>query len=317
MQRTANPSTPVRFRPQPPKNESEGSSMKKKVIGIIGKGFVGTAVAHGFSQAVGYDAEILIYDKDPTKSHDTLDEVVKKSEIVFISVPTPSNKDGSINLKILESCLEEISDKIGKNNSCKTIYLIRSTVVPGTTENFQKRFPNLKLVFNPEFLTERSAHFDFISQTRIVLGGEKVNVEKVKALYKHRFGNNLSFIETNYQSAELIKYVCNTFFATKVSFLNEMKLLSDEIGANWEEVLEGFLRDGRVGSSHSSVPGPDGKLGFGGSCLPKDIQALINFGNNKGIELSVLKGAWDTNLNIRPEKDWEKLEGRAITKKKN
>ena len=315
MQRTANPFTPVRFRPQPPKDVFEVITMKKKVIGIIGRGFVGTAVAHGFSQAVGYDAEILIYDKDPLKSQDTLDDVVKKSEIVFISVPTPSNEDGSINIKILDDCLEEISKQVEKNSSYETVYLIRSTVVPGTTENFQKKFPKLKIVFNPEFLTERSAHFDFISQTRIVLGGERVNVQKVKALYQHRFGKNLSFIETNYQSAELIKYACNTFFATKVSFLNEMKLISDEIDANWEEVLEGFLRDGRVGNSHSSVPGPDGKIGFGGSCLPKDIQALINFGESKGIQLSVLKGAWDTNLRLRPEKDWEKLEGRAVTKK--
>jgi len=291
------------------------TNMNKKIIGIIGRGFVGNAVAHGFSQAVGYDAETLIYDKDPLKSQNSLQEIVEKSEIVFISVPTPSNDDGSINLDTLEACLDEISFEAEKNNAYDSIYLIRSTVVPGTTEKLQRSFSKLKIVFNPEFLTERSALFDFISQTRIVLGGEKENVDKVKALYKHRFGNNLSFIETNYQSAELIKYICNTFFATKVSFLNEMKLLSDSVGARWDEVLEGFLRDGRVGNSHSSVPGPDGKVGFGGSCLPKDIQALINFGDSIGIELSVLKGAWNTNLKIRPEKDWEKLEGRAVIKK--
>ncbi len=291
--------------------------MKKKIIGIIGKGFVGSAVAQGFSQAVGYDAEILIYDKDPLKCQNSLREVVEKSEIVFISVPTPANEDGSINLKILESCLNEISDEVEKRKSYEPIFLIRSTVVPGTTSNLQKTFPNLKLVFNPEFLTERSAHFDFISQTRVVLGGEKENLDKVKELYQHRFGKNLSFIQTNYQSAELIKYVCNTFFATKISFLNEMKLLADKIDANWDEVIEGFLRDGRVGNSHSSVPGPDGKVGFGGSCFPKDIQALINFGDLNGIDLSVLKGAWKTNLKIRPEKDWEKLEGRAVTKNLN
>ena len=91
-----------------------------------------------------------------------------------------------------------------------------------------------------------------------------------------------------------------------------MKLLSDEVGADWDTVIEGFVRDGRVGHSHTQVPGPDGKLGFGGSCFPKDIQALINFGNSLSINLNVLKGAWKTNLKIRPEKDWEKLLGRAI-----
>ena len=110
----------------------------------------------------------------------------------------------------------------------------------------------------------------------------------------------------------MIKYLCNTFFATKVSFMNEMKILSDNVGAVWEDVVEGFIRDGRVGNSHTSVPGPDGKLGFGGSCFPKDIQAIIDFADKNNINLSVLKGAWKTNLEVRPEKDWEQLEGRAI-----
>ena len=150
-----------------------------------------------------------------------------------------------------------------------------------------------------------------------MLGGEKNNVSKVRDLYKDRFGKSVSIIETDYESAELIKYVCNTFFATKVSFLNEMKLVAAKVDANWEDVMEGFLRDGRVGNSHSQVPGPDGKLGFGGSCFPKDIQALINFGNSIDVDLAVLKGAWKTNLEVRPEKDWEDLLGRAVIEKKD
>ena len=281
-------------------------------LGIVGRGFVGSAVAQGFSQGVGYNAEIRIYDKDPLKSNDSLEDIVKLSEIIFISVPTPSNKDGSINLDILEGCLEEINEIANKTNSFDNIYLIRSTVTPGTTRNFQEKFPNLRFVFNPEFLTERSANFDFISQTRFVLGGDQDNVKKISSLYRDRFGSTVSIIETDYESAELIKYVCNTFFATKVSFLNEMKLLSESVNANWQDVMEGFLRDGRVGNSHSQVPGPDGKLGFGGSCFPKDIQALINFGTERNINLSVLKGAWETNKLVRPEKDWESLVGRAV-----
>ena len=106
-----------------------------------------------------------------------------------------------------------------------------------------------------------------------------------------------------------------TFLQLKF-FLNEMRLVSDSVGANWQDqVVEGFLRDGRIGNSHSQVPGPDGKFGFGGSCFPKDIQAMINFGDSKNIDLSTLKGAWKTNLNVRPEKDWEKLVGRAVLKK--
>ncbi len=286
--------------------------MNKKNIGIIGRGFVGTAVAHGFSNSTGYDANIRIYDKDQSKSQNSLEEVVLKSEFIFISVPTPSSEDGSISLDVLNKCISEINEVAESKNNPEGIFLIRSTVIPGTTNDLQQKFPNLKFVFNPEFLTERSANFDFLSQSRFVLGGEKENISKVSDLYRDRFGSSVSIIETDFQSAELIKYVCNNFFATKVSFLNEMRLLSDKINANWDDVIEGFVRDGRVGHSHVNVPGPDGKFGFGGSCFPKDIQAMINFGEELGINFNVLKGAWKTNLTVRPEKDWEELKGRAV-----
>jgi nucleotide sugar dehydrogenase len=280
-----------------------------KNIGVVGKGFVGSAVAHGFSPAVGYNANVLVYDKDPLKSVDSLDDVVNKSDFIFVSVPTPSNKDGSISLDILYACISEIEDAL-KDNS--PIVLVRSTVVPGTCEDIQNKFPKLRIVFNPEFLTERSATFDFLSQTRYILGGKDKDTSEVANLYKDRFGESIAIIETNFQTAELIKYVCNIYFATKVSFLNEMKLISDSIDADWEKVIEGFIRDGRVGSSHTNVPGHDGKLGFGGSCFPKDIQALINFAEKNNLDLNVVKGAWKTNLEVRPEKDWEKLKGRAV-----
>lgn len=281
-------------------------------IGIIGRGFVGSAVAHGFSKGVGYDAEIRIYDKNPERSLNSLEDVINLSDFVFISVPTPSNKDGSINLEILKECLSEIQATIDLEQSSNPVLLIRSTVIPGTTEKLQKKYPGLSLVFNPEFLTERSANFDFISQSRFVLGGEIENVKKVENLYKHRFGSSVSIISTDFATAELIKYVCNTFFATKVAFLNEMRMVSDKVGADWDKVIEGFVRDGRVGHSHTQVPGPDGKYGFGGSCFPKDIQAMIDFGKQIGLDLSVLEGAWKTNLKVRPERDWEDLKGRAI-----
>ena len=96
--------------------------------------------------------------------------------------------------------------------------------------------------------------------------------------------------------------------------MNEMKLVSDAIGADWEMSQAGFAADQRVGDSHLDVPGPDGKLGFGGSCFPKDINALITFSDQLGIDIPTVKGAWETNLNVRPERDWEQLEGRAFTK---
>ena len=279
-------------------------------IGIIGKGFVGSAVSNGFSPNTGYNNAIIkIYDKDESKSLNSLEETVNESDFIFLSLPTPSNKDGSISLKILHDSLDAIN-QVNKNTN--NILLLRSTVVPGTSRMFQEKYKNIRVVFNPEFLTERSAFLDFINQSRIILGGESELCSRVAKLYQDRFGNSIPIIQTNYESAELIKYMNNCFFATKVSFLNEMKLISDSVGANWEDALEGFILDGRIGHSHIKVPGHDGKFGFGGSCFPKDVQALINFGRSIGINLNTLNGAWDTTLEVRPEKDWEELKGRAV-----
>ncbi len=278
-------------------------------IGIIGRGFVGSAVANGFSPSTGFEGDLRIYDKDKSRSLNSLEETINESDFIFLSLPTPSNLDGSISLKVLENSLNEINN-INQNN--ENILLLRSTVIPGTSNNFQKKFSNIRIVFNPEFLTERSAHFDFINQSRVILGGEIKNVNKVASLYKARFGNHLPIVKTSYETAELIKYMNNCFFASKVSFLNEMRLLADNCGASWDDAIEGFILDGRIGHSHLSVPGPDGRFGFGGSCFPKDVRALIAYGESLGIDMHTLKGVWETNLKVRPERDWEDLKGRSV-----
>ena len=278
-------------------------------VGIVGRGFVGSAVQFGFSPNVGCDAELRVYDKDKSKSTHSLEETVNESDFIFLSVPTPSNIDGSMNIDILERALFDIQTV---NKRSGNIILIRSTITPGTTMQLAKKFTKLNIVFNPEFLTERSAKFDFINQSRFILGGRKRNTAKVARLFKWRFGDSLPVIETNFNTAEMIKYMNNCFFATKVSFLNEMKLISDKAGVDWDIAIEGFVRDGRIGHTHLNVPGPDGKMGFGGSCFPKDIQAMISYGNELGIEAHTLIGAWNTNLAVRPERDWEQLKGRAV-----
>ena len=284
-------------------------------LGIIGNGFVGNAIAHAFIPCM----TVRIHDKDPEKSLDTLSDVVNHSDIVFISVPTPMTKEGLIDLSIVETVFQDI-EKV-KNQDSRAIFVLKSTVVPGTTRKLKVKHPNLPIVFNPEFLTERHARFDFLNQSRIVLGFEadldegqrNLTVQKVKKLYDMRFSGN-NFITTNYETAEMIKYFNNLFFAVKVSFMNEMKLVADKLEViNWDKAVRGFVSDGRVGDSHLQVPGPDGKCGFGGSCFPKDINAFMTFADSIGLDLAVLKGAWKTNLNVRPEKDWENLKGRAIS----
>ena len=287
-------------------------------IGIVGNGFVGSSVAFGFSPNTGCDVEhVKIYDKDKSKRTHELKEVVNTSDYVFLSVPTPSNSDGSISLDIIYDIFEEIHNAIdyaerGSGSDSQPIILLRSTVTPGTTRKIYKKYPLMRIVFNPEFLTERSAKLDFINQARFVVGGSPVDLDAVEKLFKWRFGESMPVIKTNYETAELIKYMNNCFFSTKVSFLNEMRQIADKCGANWDEAVEGFIRDGRVGHSHMNVPGPDGKFGFGGSCFPKDIQAMINYAKKLGISPNVLEGAWKKNLEVRPEQDWRELKGRAV-----
>ena len=290
-------------------------------LGIIGNGFVGNAIAHAFIPFM----EVKIYDKDPNKcSGDGFTQglcgVVNDSDVVFVCVPTPMKQDGTIDLSIVESVFEDIQ-ALRKPEIESPVFVLKSTVVPGTTRRLKEKYPSLPIVFNPEFLTERHARFDFLNQSRTVLGfetdiscsNESRASKKVKELYETRFSGN-NFITTNYETAEMIKYFNNLFFAVKVSFMNEMKLVSDKIeNINWPKAVRGFVTDGRVGDSHLQVPGPDGKRGFGGSCFPKDINAFISFSDQLGLDLHVLKGAWNTNLVVRPEKDWEDLKGRAVS----
>ena len=280
-------------------------------IGVIGRGFVGSAVQFGFSANTGCDAEVRVYDKDPIRSQNSIEETVNESDFIFLSVPTPANLDGSVNLDNVDEALTSIN-KITKRDN---IILLRSTMIPGSTKIFQQKYPSLNLVFNPEFLTERSAKFDFINQSRYILGGNSTHTAKVAEMYRWRFGKSISVIETNTETAELIKYMNNCFFATKVSFMNEMRLVSDACGADWNTAVDGFISDGRIGHSHINVPGHDGKLGFGGVCFPKDVMAMLDLGKSLDIDMHTLSGAWKTNLKVRPEKDWEKLEGQAVIKK--
>ncbi len=273
-----------------------------KKIGIIGNGFVGNSIAFGFSPT----HEIRIYDKNPKRALNTIEEVLE-CDFIFVAVPTPMNKDGSISLEVVKNALQEISEKNTKNN----IIILKSTMVPGSTNNFIKQFPKLNIIFNPEFLTERTAKLDFLTQARIILGGTKRLTKRVAKIFEERFMHSY-IIETDTVTAEMVKYMNNIFFASKVSIMNEMKMMCDAIGADWKQALAGFAADQRVGDSHLNVPGPDGKMGFGGSCFPKDINAFISYANELGVKIPTIEGAWETNLNVRPEKDWENLKGRSV-----
>ena len=185
--------------------------MRKPTIGIIGNGFVGEAQAFAFSP-VGH---IKIFDKDPLKSMNTLSET-HESDYVFVCVPTPTSDDGSQDLSYVEEVFEYSSEN--------PIYILKSTVLPGTTEKIKSMYPKIKVVFSPEFLTERTAKIDMLTQNRIILGGHSKLTNLVKNLFTLRFKNK-NIIETDSKTAELIKYMNNSFFATKVSIMNEILCL--------------------------------------------------------------------------------------------
>ena len=273
--------------------------MDKFKVGVIGNGFVGESQAFAFSPTT----DLRIFDIDPLKTTHTKEEI-DQCDFIFVCVPTPMFKDGSQDTSYVDRVFEDAAEG--------PIYILKSTVLPGTTLALSKKYPKINIVFSPEFLTERTAKLDMLTQARIIFGGPKDLCSKVTQLFEQRFRNR-HIIQTDYITAELIKYMNNTFFATKVSIVNEFKVLSDKLGANWNDALYGFASDGRIGDSHLHVPGPDGKLGYGGTCFPKDVNALITLADKLDSPLHTIKGGWKTNLEVRPEKDWEKSKGRAIS----
>ena len=268
-------------------------------VGVIGNGFVGEAQAFAFSLS----NEVLIYDVDPAKSFNTLEEV-HTADFIFVCVPTPMRQDGTQDTSYIE--------EVFRHAKAGPIYIIKSTIKPGSTRGLQIMYPDLNIVFSPEFLTERIAKLDMMMQARIIFGGKRELTDKVQKLYEGRFMNR-HFIHTDTNTAEFIKYMNNCFFATKVSLLNEYYRLAQMMNVDWETAMHGFAADGRVGDSHMQVPGPDGKLGFGGACFPKDINAFIQLGKENNLDMNVLEAAWKTNLEVRPEADWTQLKGRAVS----
>jgi UDPglucose 6-dehydrogenase len=177
---------------------------------------------------------------------------------------------------------------------------------------FDKKFNNIDIVFNPEFLTEANANEDYKNQNRIIIGGERPGTTKVKQIFSKAFPK-VPIIKTSSTIAEMIKYVTNTFLATKVSFANEMYQICQELNIDYDKVIEYARYDERLGNSHWGVPGPDGDLGYGGHCFPKDIAALRYVAKQMGISTTILNASIEKNTEIRTDKDWESQIGRAVS----
>ena len=272
------------------------------MIGIIGQGFVGNAIYQKFKNYF----EVKTYDLDSSKCNATEQETLD-NEVVFVCLPTPMNTDGSCNVSLVESAVKRCSE-FGRTK----IVVIKSTISPGTTAKINSLYPNLDIVFNPEFLTEVNAIDDFNNQTRIILGGPRPSTTKLKTIYRKIFPK-ANIVKTGSTHAEMVKYVTNTFLATKVSFANEMYSLCNQLNIDYDKVVEYATLDDRLGKTHWAVPGPDGDFGFGGHCFPKDLAAILHLSEKLNTMNNVLCAAQETNNNVRRDRDWEQMKGRAVS----
>jgi UDPglucose 6-dehydrogenase len=278
-----------------------------KRIGIIGNGFVGNAIHQGMKNEY---PNIMVHDKNPELSKYSFEDVISQCQYIFVCVNTPMTKEGECYTGIIEEVVQKIHRE--KPMCEDRTIILKSTVPPGTTENFQEIYNSLKFVFNPEFLTEANSVQDFKEQDRIILGTKyKSAFDDVAALYRAVFPQTpILFVAS--KEAEMVKYVSNTFLSTKVIYANEINRLCKHLEIDYDTVISAAKYDKRLGDSHWNVPGPDGDYGFGGHCFPKDLNALIFKAEHSGASVPLLKLVRSINDDVRTDRNWEKLKGRAV-----
>ena len=273
-------------------------------VGIVGKGFVGGAMYENFKEVFN----VFVWDTDINKRLNvtSFEDFVEKSDIIFVCVPTPMKEDGSCDISIVSSVVADIA----KIDSRKYV-VIKSTVLPGTTEQLAADF-GMTIGFNPEFLTEANAHNDFRRQHLIIIGADDPGIAAVMAQlyyeFNHKVDNYCHVIERTTKEAEMFKYLANCFLATKVIFANEFKKLCDSVNVDYAKIADVAVLDKRLGHTHWRVPGPDGKLGYGGSCFPKDTNALMHFAEQSGSTLWLLTEASYINDEVRGDHLFTKLQ---------
>jgi UDPglucose 6-dehydrogenase len=262
-------------------------------LGIIGAGFVGGSVINGF------DKNVEQFVVDTAKNNNTIQDLVEfNPAITFICVPTPEavGDSGDVDVSIVRQVLSDLYDQ-----NYKGIVVIKSTITPKHLTKMKKDF-SVKLVYNPEFLTEANAHQDFLNPHMQVLGGKWRDCELVeKAYVKHSSVKICPTFKTDLITASLLKYTINSYLATKVAFFNEMYELfeTSQTHSTWDQFTDMLKCDPRIGNSHLKVPGPDGNFGFGGHCFPKDTQALLYYAKTQNSKLNILKEAVKDNAKKR------------------
>lgn len=233
-------------------------------IGIIGFGYVGQAIGWTYKQA-----DLII--RDPNyKDSVSLDKFIDR-DAIFICVPSPSTDDGHCDTSILEEVLKELLFVSIQNPNC--VFISKTTAPPSVYKRLQKQYPCL--VHAPEFLTQANAVRDYANAEYCVIGGEySYAVKARKIIQSSRQLSHDKHIIVTIETASLYKYMMNCYLATKVTFMNDFKKISDAVGVDFKDLEHISIYDERIGQSHMKVPGPDGEYGWGGSCFPKDIAAI-------------------------------------------
>lgn len=263
-------------------------------IGIIGHGVVGHATANAFRH-LGH--EVLCYDKDPARSNASL-QFVLDCDIVFVCLPTP-RKQGE--LACDTSALSDLWNKLGIVTSRKN-FVLKSTVPVGYTRRAREEWDLPNLVHSPEFLTARCAEHDALHPRRLIVGvptdGPPYQCrERLLDLY-HSCWPDVPLFRMSSDESEAVKLFQNSFSAVKIAAFNEFRSLADKLGLNWDEILGVLLAGGWINPMHTDVPGHDGKRGFGGSCLPKDLANLIQCMNDAEVDSIICKAALTRNTLI-------------------
>ena len=243
-------------------------------LGIIGNGFVGNSLSKLFTKHT-----VLVFDILDSKCLHPFEQLVM-CDVIFICLPTPT-KNGKCDISLVIDTVLKL-----KKHLYKGVIIVKSTVVPGTTNSLKCIYP--RILFNPEFLREKHAVFDTLHPDRILIGGEEPDSVILKDIYLEYFSKEILYIESDPTIFEMVKYMSNTFLATKVSVFNEFYNLAEKKNIEYNTLLNYLLLDKRINSSHTKVPGDDNKLGYGGNCFIKDTEAFIHYYSENKVECPIL-----------------------------
>ena len=271
-------------------------------ISIFGLGFVGNAMYNSFkNKGLEENVNLFGYDKYKGGGIGIISNGLV-SDIVFLVLPTMFDEISGCYDKtsIIECC------KYLEENNYKGIVVIKSTVEPETTDNISDKFPSLFILHNPEFLTARTAYEDFHNQTHIVIGKSKLcteeKVDMLKNFYSTFYPDAEISICTSIES-ESMKIFCNSYYAVKIQLFTELYLLTKSNGCDYGKVVNMMLKNDWINIMHTKVPGPDGKISYGGLCFPKDTNALSKYMDRHNVSNMILKSCIDERNLMREDCD--------------